>query len=635
MPRVETHPSARGRRNFAAPARGAVTLFGIAALLGLANCADDPLSPHRADSGTGVPAARFPRFNAGENPDSLPPGSFFISMPVSPGQTNTGVFTKTVFASYGVKTRVEIVAAGLVGKKRITTGVMTWIDPRGQYVDGCYSYVIADFRKAGNVSGGGWAGLCSARLTDTIVVEGTGTAERTPGYRYAGTTCGAAWQAPCYTYSGEHSVRLRPVAKQLELMADPSQVISGSQVRFTARRKDGKPFTVVLWLWKPLSPVVGANGSTTYGPTASGCTIGLPTCDVVMTNTQLPEDPSMTPQRGLMYVRAVVDGVEETAKAEVTVFRDLPPVVVNLPSGESTLPPVFSRFFSGVAQTWTGHLYSSDARRRDVIELPVSAVFDTTFYDWVRIHFSSSVADGSGGHPHGLPGGPDTRRLSGGFFATRESAETMQGRTLDTATVELSGTTTSDTIVYRTSGVAGVEMVTMTATAKPRGTAQPRQVKSGVKSAVVMVNGLSALSWDGAYHRFSDQAHTRHGNINNYVNPSFSANLLAAFADYAALYDGAQLPRFIVDPQTGVLETKFVINDASLEWGGLLDSGSPEWANPHRLHRTGEDVDVRSRVFNYDRERRFMRICRERSLKCEVHTNPRHLHIQPASRSVP
>lgn len=178
-------------------------------------------------------------------------------------------------------------------------------------------------------------------------------------------------------------------------------------------------------------------------------------------------------------------------------------------------------------------------------------------------------------------------------------------------------------------------MVTMTATAKPRGTAQPRQVKSGVKSAVVMVNGLSALSWDGAYHRFSDQAHTRHGNINNYVNPSFSANLLAAFADYAALYDGAQLPRFIVDPQTGVLETKFVINDASLEWGGLLDSGSPEWANPHRLHRTGEDVDVRSRVFNYDRERRFMRICRERSLKCEVHTNPRHLHIQPASRSVP
>jgi len=71
------------------------------------SCADEPTSPTAtATVPTDGPPAVLDVTPAGENPDSLPPGSFRIYLFVD--DISTGTFTKRQFASYGVKTLVKL-----------------------------------------------------------------------------------------------------------------------------------------------------------------------------------------------------------------------------------------------------------------------------------------------------------------------------------------------------------------------------------------------------------------------------------------------------------------------------------------------------------------------------------------------
>ena len=170
--------------------------------------------------------------------------------------------------------------------------------------------------------------------------EGAGTAYRPPGYPWSGLEqCGGLGQPTCYEYGGGHTVQLTPTAYKLQVVVDSSSVTSGSTVRFTARRSDGRTFTVQSWTWRPLTPVTpppiitlaskrrggatmgherlaSADDPAEFGPEATGCGL-TPTCDVVLTHN---DAWVATPQRGYMYVQATVDGVVETARAAVTVI---------------------------------------------------------------------------------------------------------------------------------------------------------------------------------------------------------------------------------------------------------------------------------------------------------------------------
>ena len=290
-------------------------------LLLSASCDDEPTSPQGGPPST-IRPPRLSEGSGGDNPDSLPPGSFAITLHVD--DVATGVFQKRQFASYTGKTLVKFTASENIQKVHRVSGSTTWITPRGHSVGGgCYSYVVVDFRKTGNLYGGGWAGMCNAQLITTLVLEGTGTATRTPGYPWSGTQqCGGTGQPICFEYYGWHKVQLTPTSQKLEVVVDSSSVMSGSTVRFTARRTDGGAFTVQSWTWKPITRVSNAGTTTasTYGPSATGCSVN-PICNVMLTNTETSSGASSSPQRGIMYVRALVNGIVETARAEVIVSR--------------------------------------------------------------------------------------------------------------------------------------------------------------------------------------------------------------------------------------------------------------------------------------------------------------------------
>jgi hypothetical protein len=76
-------------------------------------------------------------------------------------------------------------------------------------------------------------------------------------------------------------------------------------------------------------------------------------------------------------------------------------------------------------------------------------------------------------------------------------------------------------------------------------------------------------------------------------------------------------------------ETRFVITDASLEWGGLHDIGDAPWMNPHKGHRAGTSMDVRSSSMDDARKVTFELACSRARLRCILEGNPEHYHLQP------
>src|SRR2546430_10521959 len=147
---------------------------------------------------------------------------------------------------------------------------------------------------------------------DTVVVQGIGRAQRTNVPDPSSTIrCGFPFPFPCYYYLGTTAVTTTPVATQLIVVVDSSHVHTGSNVKFTARRKDGRAVSVTGWEWHP------GSGGSTPGPTAGACGATDSTCVTALTNTSPSDAPGA--QTGKMYARAIIDGVEEVAGVAVTV----------------------------------------------------------------------------------------------------------------------------------------------------------------------------------------------------------------------------------------------------------------------------------------------------------------------------
>jgi hypothetical protein len=106
----------------------------------------------------------------------------------------------------------------------------------------------------------------------------------------------------------------------------------------------------------------------------------------------------------------------------------------------------------------------------------------------------------------------------------------------------------------------------------------------------VKVDGLEPIPDSPFYRSITPNADTNHSNT-HYLKPGASANLVAiAKAYYEATYllkDG-WIPNVM-------------LNDASLEWGGVLDcfltcANSTPWGASHEEHRRGSVIDIRARV---------------------------------------
>jgi hypothetical protein len=232
--------------------------------------------------------------------------------------------------------------------------------------------------------------------------------------------------------------------------------------------------------------------------------------------------------------------------------------------------------------------------------------------------------EGSGGHVHGT-------RPKGTFFTTDDrptggSDEAQRKGVLRRELSLVADASGAAEAVYRTSGVSGQERVRVEATVDG-------ETASAEALVTVRYPGLAPMDRSGDRYYYSDQGHTRHGDINHYVDPGFAADVLAAFDIY---FSRTPDPRFLGG------ETRFVITEASLAWGGLFDVDT-EWSNPHRLHRTGRDMDVRYWSLSRPQRMQFVLACEEAGIRCKRHVNfakadtanpsQNHFHIMPGAGS--
>ncbi|HOJ86279.1 MAG TPA: hypothetical protein PK103_06165 [Elusimicrobiales bacterium] len=67
------------------------------------------------------------------------------------------------------------------------------------------------------------------------------------------------------------------------------------------------------------------------------------------------------------------------------------------------------------------------------------------------------------------------------------------------------------------------------------------------------------------------------------------------------------------------------INDMSLPWGGLFDINN-DWKSPHKLHRCGNQVDIRKVMIPQENRRKFIEIVCKKT-KFLLNENPPHYHI--------
>ncbi|HUG41577.1 MAG TPA: hypothetical protein VMM12_13900 [Longimicrobiales bacterium] len=312
---------------------------------------------------------------------------------------------------------------------------------------------------------------------------------------------------------------------------------------------------------------------------------------------------------------------------QVRALRARETLVVELTPEEAEVRPVLDRTFNAITQHWDDP--AQPHRLHDLVDLRVKVEWEAADgsrrpADGAGIDLTVEPVDTSGGHVHG-------NRPKGTFFTSddRPTAGTDADQRKGVLRPELSltadGSGTAEA-VYRTSGVSGREWVRVEATAEG---------ETASAEAVVRIRypGLTAMDRTGSTFYYSDQAHTIHGNINHYADPAFAAAVLDAFEVY---FGGTTTPRFLGG------EIRFVITEASLAWGGLFDFET-EWSNPHRLHRTGRDVDVRYWSLSDSHRQVFIEACSEAGIRCERHpnfagadpNNPRvhHFHIMPGAGS--
>ena len=140
----------------------------------------------------------------------------------------------------------------------------------------------------------------------------------------------------------------------------------------------------------------------------------------------------------------------------------------------------------------------------------------------------------------------------------------------------------------------------------------------GGDSVWVGIQGLTNLPVHSNYVFIGKQA--EHSN-NHYATPRVVEKIQALADDYRAWFPDAIPLR---------------INDISLEYGGLYDilknaNGVRNWKQPHKLHRTGEDVDIRANgsatAIPVENVPDFKFLARTNGCEAEYHSSGINLHL--------
>ena len=597
-----------------------------------------------------------------------------------PGENEeTGAFAKRTFASYTGKTLVRFIAQGAIVKMHIKSKSLTTITPVGEAVGGgCYGYVVVDFRKAGNLYGGGWAGLCNQPLVTTLVLEGTGTAHRVAWYLWNGfEQCGGTGQPSCFAYAGgSHNVQLIPTAQKLQLVVDSSSVTTGSTVRFTVRRSDGGSFTVQSWTWKPLTRVSnpGTTTASTYGPSASGCSVGANICDAMMTNTETAGDTTASPQRGIMYVRALVNGITETARAEVTVrrgqlrlaadptevfARDTVTFTPSTLTGQpyrvlvwawvpDTLPgqsagcstnhsicrtPIYESGVMFLTAEVGGRNERASARvkaRPDRVEIVPAASEIKPAMPGVTGTSTSVSISVIGGDGQPVPNANVTLRLIADYTSAGHTGSHVGPKPTGTIPVSVNtGPTGVTSVTYTAHDVSGPVTIEGTSPGVRTGTAVIR----------VRIGGLAQLQFNSAMdpQNFSNIHPSNHWGTSAMNDAlTFVANTLVRVREEFNKLPVEQRP-------SGTWLSRFGINDISLTDGGRFDIDG-NWLRPHGEHGLGQeaDVDVRrndaEHGLNYDNYALVVQVLWQDWVRGQVRDERaarNHFHLRLVPRTSP
>ncbi len=314
---------------------------------------------------------------------------------------------------------------------------------------------------------------------------------------------------------------------------------------------------------------------------------------------------------------------------DVFLVRVTPPdtLAVELTLVRDSVGPVMAPLFDAVTQVAESLGPRRRAERTDTVRVHIRARYLPSGLPAVgaSMRLIGAPVAGSGGHGHfdfrGRPGGT--------FFNPGEDVDVPDGGVR--VQVRFPLPTSGDTVlVYRTSGVSGREQLAVQVT-------DGLQSQGLVRTMVVRWPGLVAMARQGTHHGFKNQDPNvpgqRHGNVNHWVEAGFRDRVLDAFRRY---FEVVPEPRFPNPSPGGGMDTRFVITEASLEWGGLFDVAEvAPWRNPHRTHRKGVDVDVRSTTMNAARQEDFERACVVARVFCSrepnpsVPNNPPHYHLSP------
>lgn len=306
-----------------------------------------------------------------------------------------------------------------------------------------------------------------------------------------------------------------------------------------------------------------------------------------------------------------------------------------------TVEPVLTQVFDARAGTATNSRADGapEQPRSDTVSLVIGVDTSAGAAPSDTFWLETSVQPGSGYHTH-----DHATRPRGRLWQPTEAAAAAKGPGGDSTLQVLIPDSGKARVIFRSSGVSGIEVIRL-----HRGSPSGPVLDSAV--VTVKIDGLVRMARDLAgQYEFKDQDSTKreqgHGNFNDGVVPAFRDSVVAVFADYMRdSVNGA--PRGFLRGQT-----RFVITDASLPWGGLLDIASTParaWRWPHFTHRTGTDMDIRTHypqpadsahqeltaTMDSTRRNRFIKLCAGR-LDCRFETpyktgNAYHIHLKPAT----
>jgi hypothetical protein len=297
-------------------------------------------------------------------------------------------------------------------------------------------------------------------------------------------------------------------------------------------------------------------------------------------------------------------------------------LALSISLSRDAITPVLAPLFDAVTQeASTRGTATRPAARTDTITVRIRAAYlpSRRPASGLSVTLVAAGLDGSGGHAHDTDARP-----SGTFFGDASAVDQARGGTRESVTVTLDSPGDA-TVTYRTSGLAGIERLTAQAIAFGHQHSQDESVE-------IRWPGLVPMERFDTYHEFKDQnpliPAQRHGNANHFVARAFRDSVVAVFGRY---FDSTAVSRRFPNANPdGGFDTRFVVTDASLEWGGLMDIALvAPWVNPHRRHRTGEDMDVRITTMDQRGRRMFRDICEDAQLSCEIHDGPIHWHIRP------